>query len=197
MYGLSTYGITPSNIPKGSVNERALISPELTYTHSIAEITLNESNSTIVFHPECVTRNYTVEIRNVPNLKWVYGVSGTISSMAEGIYPSTFALSETCATIPFECYMDKDNGIIHGTFTSFGHCPTIQQKHELIIYAVLADDSKWYYQYDVTDQIHNAEDPFETYILLDELPIPKPVANGGGFKPTVGEWNSVEIVIPM
>ena len=65
------------------------------------------------------------------------------------------------------------------------------------MYAVLADDSKWYYTYDVTDQIHNAPDPRNVHIVLDGLPLPKPIVNGGGFKPTVKEWQTVDVDIQM
>lgn len=49
----------------------------------------------------------------------------------------------------------------------------------------------------MTDQIHNAPDPRNVHIVLDGLPLPKPIVNGGGFKPTVKEWQTVDVDIKM
>lgn len=197
--GLTSYGIMANEIPKAkdSENERLTLSPEMTWSHSLRDIDIWEQDQTITLVPEGRTVNYTVEIKNVQNLKWVNGISGTISSMSGGYYPGKDCLSEECVTIPFEARMHREESMITGAFSSLGHCPSVQQKHHLIIYGVLADNSRWYYDFDVTDQVHNSVDPYEIHIVLEELPFPKPVANGGGFKPDVDEWNSVDIVIPM
>lgn len=68
--------------------------------------------------------------------------------------------------------------------------------HKLVIYAVLSDGGKWYYTYDVTDQIHAAPDPRHVHIVLDGLPLPEPIG-GGGFQPEVGDWQTVHIDIEM
>lgn len=51
--------------------------------------------------------------------------------------------------------------------------------------------------YDVTDQIHSAPDQRNVHIVLDGLPLPKPIVNGGGFQPSVDEWQSVDVDIEM
>ena len=199
MSGLTSYGVMANEIPKAknTENERVTLSPEMTWSDCIGDINVTTQDQTITFVPERRTANYTVEIKNVQNLKWVNGLSGTISSMSGGYHPGIFSLSEECVTIPFEAIMHREESMITGAFSSFGHCPTIQQKHHLIIYGILADNSRWYYDFDVTDQVHNSPDPYEIHIVLEDLPFPKPVVNGGGFKPDVDEWNSVDIVIPM
>lgn len=78
---------------------------------------------------------------------------------------------------------------------TFGH--KAGNNHTLTVYAVLADGSKWYYAYDVTDQIHSAPDPRNVHIVLDGLPLPKPIVNGGGFQPEVEDWQTVPIDIEM
>jgi hypothetical protein len=199
MIGLSSYGILSNAIPKAkdSENERVTLSPETAWIHSLRDIDIIEDDQIITLLPERQTVNYIVEILNVQNLKWVNGISGTISSMSGGYHPGRNCLSEECVTIPFEAIMYRNEGKITGNFSSFGHCPTTVQQHHLIIYGILADNSRWYYDFDVTDQVHNSVDPYEIHIILEELPFPKPVVNGGGFKPDVDEWNSVDIVIPM
>jgi hypothetical protein len=199
MSGLTSFGIMANEIPKAkdSENERVTLSPEMTWSHSLRDIDILEQDQTITFVPERRTVNYTVEIKNVQNLKWVNGLSGTISSMSGGFHPGRHCLSEEYVTIPFEARMHREESMITGAFSSFGHCPSVQQTHHLIIYGILADNSRWYYDFDVTDQVHNSQDPYEIHIVLEDLPFPKPVVNGGGFQPEVDEWNSVDIVIPM
>ena len=56
---------------------------------------------------------------------------------------------------------------------------------------------RWKHTYDVTEQVHTAPDPRNVHILLYGLPVPKPIANGGGFRPNVSEWETEEENIEM
>jgi len=49
----------------------------------------------------------------------------------------------------------------------------------------------------VTRQVDDAADPRDVHILLDGLPLPKPIVNGGGFHPTVDEWQNIYVDVPM
>lgn len=60
------------------------------------------------------------------------------------------------------------------------------------IYVQLPDGKKVYYTFDVTDQVRHASDPRNVHIVLDGLTLPKPLANGSGFRPTVDDWQEVE-----
>ena len=97
-------------------------------------------------------------------------------------------------TIPFEMAKSSETTLA-GSVQTFGHCPSEQTTHTLIVYAVLADGSKWYYTYDVTDQIHSAPDQRDIRILLDGLPLPEP--NPAGFQPSVENWQAVDVDIEM
>lgn len=198
--GLSAFGVTPQNVPKAKAaeQERIVAEPKNVWYSNARDIFVGEGTEhsmSLDIKPQLAT--YNIEVKKVSNLKWVYGVSATMSGLVGGIHIGSGELSEERVTIPFEAQWDKENNTITGSFTTFGHCPTTDNKHFLKIYAVLADGSYWDFTYDVTDIIHNAPDENRITIELDGLPIPKPVANGGGFKPTVGEWNSVEIELKM
>ena len=197
--GLGSSGVSVRSLPtaRGSEDERWVSLPEEVWSGSHDNIHIVEHGQVITLVPEANVRNYTLEIRNASNLRWINGMSASISSMAGGHQPSCKNSSEELVTIPIETRYDRNTGIVSGGFTSFGHCPYEDAVHQLVIYTVLADDSQWYYTYDVTEQIHDAADPFNIHIVLDGLPLPKPVVNGGGFKPTVGEWKEIEIKITM
>ena len=69
--------------------------------------------------------------------------------------------------------------------------------HQLTIYAILADGSRFYKTFDVTDQVHGATDPCNVEIVIDGLELPKPI-EGGGFNPDVGDWMDGDVIeIPM
>lgn len=197
--GLGMSQINVKALPKaeGAENERWVASPEHVWSGCLDDLFIEEHGQTITFEPEPHIKNCNVEIRNVENLRWINAMSASLSTMAGGYHPSQRQESAEQVTIPFETLYDVSAGTVKGSFTTFGHCPEEDAVHQLVIYVVLADDSKWYYTFDVTEQIHSAEDMFNIYIVLDELPIPKPVVNGGGFKPSVGEWNEMDIYIKM
>ena len=125
------------------------------------------------------------------------GISGSLSSLAGGLLPGVGcdAICEECVTIPFDAAVSADKTLVTGSLLAFGHCPSVQNRHRLTVYAVLADQSRWYYTYDVTDQIHSAPNQRDVHIVLDGLPLPKPIVNGGGFQPTVDEWQEVPCLL--
>ena len=69
----------------------------------------------------------------------------------------------------------------------FGHCPDSRsdRRHILTVYT----SSRYYYNFDVTDQIHSGTNPTELTIEIDKLVLPKP--DGGGMNPSVGDWSDV------
>lgn len=187
--------------PEGTEDEPVVLPPDMLWSDCSGEEFIElaqKDGQSIVLYPKVSVSRYTVEIRNAENLKYVSGISGSLSGMAESLYPGVGcdATCETGATIPFEVAVSADKTVVTGGLSAFG-CPSARNTHTLTVYAVLSDGSKWYYTYDVTEQIHSAPDPRNVHIILDGLPLPKPIVNGGGFQPDVDEWQTEEIEIPM
>lgn len=197
--GLSTNKVSVNSLPtaKSKAEERWVYSPEQIWSGCLDKVQIEEHGQVVTLMPEGHIKNCHVRIDNAENLQWILGMSATISSLSGGHHPACKRESDECVTIPFETRYDINTQTVTGNFTFFGHCPTAKTTHKLIIYTILADESQWYYTYDVTEQIENAEDPSNVYITLNELPLPKPVMSGGGFKPTIGGWKEIEINISM
>lgn len=180
-----------------------MLPPDMLWSDHAEGIGLNQETAapTITLYPAVSVCRYTVEIRNAKNLKYVSGVGSSISGLAGGLLPGAGAdaLTGERVTIPFDAVTGKDKDgektVITGGLLTFGH--KTGNNHTLTVYAVLTDGSKWYYTYDVTDQIHSAPDPRNVHIVLDGLPLPKPIVNGGGFQPEVEDWQTVPIDIEM
>ncbi len=69
-----------------------------------------------------------------------------------------------------------------------------------MVYAQLTDGTNWYYEKDVTDQVHdtNQEEGTHIKIELEQLPLPKPVPGpDGGLQPSVSKWNEIYIDIKI
>ena len=200
--GLSVLGVLSDGVPRvdGTESERVILPPDMLWSDYAESVELKPTagTPTVTLSPEMSICRYTVEIRNAANLKYVSGISGSLSSMAESLYPGVGcdATCKTGATIPFDAAVSADKSTVTGELFAFG-CPSARKTHALTVYAVLSDESKWYYTYDVTDQIHSAPDRRDVHIVLDGLPLPKPIVNGGGFQPDVDDWQSVNVDIEM
>ena len=200
--GLSVLGVLSDGVPRvdGTEDERVILPPDMLWSDCVESIELKRTDGTmaVTLRPEMSVCRYLVEIRNAANLKYVSGISGSLSSMAESLYPGV-GCDATCkmgATIPFDAAVSADKSTVTGGLFAFG-CPSARKTHTLTIYAVLSDESKWYYTFDVTDQIHSAPNQRDVHIVLDGLPLPKPIVNGGGFQPDVDDWHSVNVDIEM
>ena len=149
---------------------------------------------------------YTFNVRDVENLSNVVNIVATISGMSGGWKPVDHRCTDTQAIIPFT--MDKvDDTTIRGAVDTFGHCPqaeTHYYEHKLVLYTEMVDGSKFYYTFDVTGQMHDADHlsqdgtgNTDTPIVIKGLPLPKPLINGSGLQPEVTEWNEVDIGIDL
>jgi hypothetical protein len=199
--GLASLGVRSDNAPRanGSDDERVALAPDAIWCDHKEDIMLEETAEihTTTLYPVSEVCHYTVEITNAENLKYTNGMSGAVSGLSGGKLIYSGLPTGECVTVPFETTVLSDNTTVTGDFLTFGDIPDDPKTHSLTIYAVLADNSKWYYTYDVTGQINSAPDPQNVHIVLDGLPLPKPIVNGGGFKPEVDEWNTVDVDIEM
>ena len=179
--------------------ERIRCSPDNFYADRIEEALLEvtEEEQTIVFYPANPVCHYTVEVRNVSNLKYVSPgfVTGALSGMSEGLFLGRNRIKSEPATIPFEMSSDGVS-TLYADFLTFGQYES-QNIHKIVIQVVMPDGNDKGYLFDVTDQVHQAPDPRNVHIILDGLPLPKPIVNGGGFLPSVDEWDNIEVDLPM
>lgn len=167
------------------------------WTDSISYVDISEDDQTITFVPEKVHCNYTIEVRNVENIKYLSYVTGSLTSLSSGWLPGIEELCVEHIAYPFEIARSLSEKRMDGYLVTFGHCTEDHLQHKLIIYATISDGNRYSYTYDVTDQIHNAPDKHNIHIIVDGLSLPKPVTDQGGMMPTVNDWNQQDIEIPM
>ncbi len=166
---------------------------------------VNPKRTTITLYPTTRVYEVTVTILNVPNLQYSNQFGAALSGLAPSVWMESAVPGEGSVTQAFSGG-PIDETTLQMSFRTFGHCTHADggdiNPHILTVYVILADGSKWFYTVDVTDQLHPTDgdpsgDDHTITIVVDGLPIPKPIVNGSGFHPSVDGWQGVEIDVTM
>lgn len=194
------YGNGANYAPRadGTEEERVVLTPDMMWNYSVEYVDLSDAskNYVITLYPKEPTCVYSYEVRNVKNIKHTTQMCGSLSGMAPSMRLADDMLSSECVTIPFGASSDGKSSIT-GRFLTFGHNTSNEQPHILVLYVWFVDGSKYYYSFDVTEQVHNAPNPRRVHLIIDGLEFPQPIVNGNGLKPSVDDWFSVEEDIIM
>ncbi|MCM1332212.1 MAG: DUF5119 domain-containing protein [Bacteroides sp.] len=135
--------------------------------------------------PEEATARYTVEVVNVENLRDNIDISAALSGLSERLNISSSSAVGQPVTVPFSVER-KDATTIEARFLTFGHCPDDNTvSHILSIYT----SSKVYFNFDVTDQVHDAPDDKNIYVRIDGLKLP---VDGQDVSPSIDDWGDAE-----
>ncbi|MDO4160761.1 MAG: DUF5119 domain-containing protein [Prevotellaceae bacterium] len=212
----SIYGSANSSARVDDSGERVVICPDMMWGCSASTVNITESgisyvcipvqdkdkvevNNTeqvITLYPAELICTYTYEVLNVNNLSYATQMCGSIAGMAPSMIFSTEELGEECVTLPFESVSDGVSKIT-GKFYTFGNNESNSEPHKFILYFWISDGSKYYYTFDVSEQVDQAPDKRHVHIVIDNIDLPQPITNGSGFKPSVDEWQSQEEDIVM
>lgn len=100
------------------------------------------------------------------------------------------------ATAVHTFYLNSiDEERLEGKFNYFGTPETAAEKNMAYIIVTDTGGGRYLFVADVTDQIHGNEHP-QTEIDLG-FDMPDPAVGGGGFLPTVGDWDVIFIDVPI
>lgn len=187
-------------LARGAEEERSVQEPEALWSDHSERLDIHPETGVqkIVLTPKSRVNTCTVEIRNVENLRHAAALSASVTGMSGGWLAGIDCLTDEKVTIPFEVRANEDKTMLTGNLSFFGHCPKEAGNHKLMIYAQMSDGSTYYFEEDVTGQLHDpAQDPTHIVIEIDKLPLPKPITGGGGLQPTVKDWQEIFIDLPM
>ena len=200
---LGAYKLLTNSIPRaeGSENERMAATPGMAWSSRSDNISVkynHETDNIITLYPEEIVCHYSVEIRDVQNISSARGetVDGTLSGMAEGFHHGARKTSDTPVTMPFILSVDAANNSLTGEFLTFGECDSQKALHTLTVYLFLTDGQKWYYTFDVNDQVANAPDPRHVHIVVSGLKLPETDPHDG-LIPDVSDWQTEQIDLKM
>lgn len=186
---------------KGTEEERVAATPgEIWGSRSDnIQLTSTPGKQVITLYPEEAVCHYIVDVYDVKNLEYATGatIDGILSGMAEGFHQGSGEGTDNPVSMTFSLTADPKTNGLHGEFMTFGECPHNLRRHVLSLYLLLDDNTKWYYTFDVTNQVTNATDTKHVHIIVRGLTLPEPINNGGGFKPNVEDWQTENVDLDM
>lgn len=162
---------------------------------SRAGVPVVDSDSIKLFPHEMVC-HYSYEIRHVKNLQNASQMCATLSGMAPSLFVGTEETSAERSIIPFAAKGDGQSTIT-GQFLTFGYNPQNSTGHKFVLYVWFKDGSKYYYTFDVSQQMEQAPDKHHVHLIMDGLDFPQPISGGTGLEPSVDGWPQVEDDIIM
>ena len=187
---------------RGAEEERNVMEPEALWSDHAEKLDISPASGVrrIVLTPKPRVNTCSVEVRNVENLRHVSALSASLTGMAGGWLAGIDELTTEKVTIPFEVCANEDktpdpakNGIVEENGELYYYVNGVIQTGWHTI-----DGNTYYFEADVTGQLHDpAQDPTHIVIVIDKLPLPKPITGGGGLQPTVKDWEEVHISLPM
>lgn len=183
----------------GTEDQEILLEPDMVWGDRISyfDIIETEEEQVITFYPKEEVMDVTVTILNAENLSYCQGQSGALSGLSSGVLMGSDKVIDDQNIIPMDLFK-LDDTTLEGKILTFGHCPSREGRHFYSLYVILGDGTKYVYTWDVTDQMHaTTQDPRHIHIILDGVPIPKPITNGSGFDPEVDDWHTEYIDVVM
>ena len=204
--------VTPLDVPRapGSEDQPMMNQPPLLWASSEKDFVFESfaavrgrgrgGNPELRMYPVRIVDTYVIKVKKITNVESLQSLSATISGMSDGYLPSTQSSNDNSAILSVEMTHDADEATARGTFLTFGHCPSGQKTHRLMLYAILNDGSKYYFEFDVSEQAHkDASDDNIHYIEVECIDIPEPAGDdaGSGLSPSVNVWNTIDITIEM
>lgn len=146
-------------------------------------------------HQRRLTPRYIWRITDVENLEGVKYMSAALSGMAGAIVLSTGEKENYPSTLVFSATATATDAI-GGSFATFGIPLAPGVPNILGLFVVLTDGRRFNYEFDVTEQVRTAPDPFEVIIELKGLVIDKADSGtGSAFDVLVEGWITTEVNI--
>lgn len=146
----------------------------------------------ITLFPHEVISTYTFEIHGVEERDEIFQVSGSLSSMAPSMLLYDESLGEELVTLPFNVEYANLDAPMTGKFLTFGCRDESSAPQTLLLYIWHNDGTRWYHNFDVSDQIRSAPDRRNVHIIIHCSTPPKELELDAvdGAAPNVDPWDS-------
>lgn len=143
-----------------------------------------------------LTSRYSYVITDVVNLDGVRALSAVFSGLAGSLNLATGIKSIYPVMLPSRAYASDDT-TIKGEFVTFGLPEHPDANNILSLFVLLKDGRKFMYQFDVTDNVRSAPDPFNVSVRINGLRLEesKEDVGEGAFDVNVDDWITIRINI--
>lgn len=181
--------LTNAPRPPGTETQTVKVAPDKMWSGKLENLNImpGVKGQYIRFTPKLSTTSVSIKLTNVIHMNYDLDMSGALSSIAESYQIGEQHHTGKDVTIPMALEILDDTTIM-GTASIFGHCDvskgSLEKKHLFTIYT----SNKYYYTYDVTNQIHESTDLDNIEIVIDGFNL---VESGSGLTPNVENWDNV------
>ena len=161
------------------------------FTGKDASVTINAKSRSII-------DVYSLEVLNVKGTENIEKIEAFITAQIKSNYFGTPVRNSDPATLYITLNADVRNSRLYTIFGTFGKLPGAENKIYLDITVTDSGGGQYRYVYDVTDQFDDPENE-DKKLIIDggEIDIPKAEVGGGGFAPSVDEWEREDIDVPL
>lgn len=167
----------------------------------IPQLLLEEGDREIVIevNAESLVETWNVEIHGVEGAEYISSVSAIISGQAASSFLYSGEDSKESVSVYFTMQTNKmkgaDDGMIMGTFNTFGKIPGVTSDLSLDVSITNTAGETYDLHYDVTSDF--MDNPDQLIVIEDDISIDPPSSGGGGFDPSVEDWDDVETDIEL
>lgn len=149
-----------------------------------------ESEITIEVDANSVVESWKVQVVSVIGLQWVQSAVAIMSGQIESTYIGRDEDSDRIVSIYFEMDKNEEDGLIEGTFNTFGKHP--EELSELSFDVNITDTGgdEHHFHFDVTEDFF--DNPDNIIVIDEQIEIEEPKTGGGGFDPSVEDWEDVK-----
>ena len=157
-----------------------------------------EEEITVHTRASSILDTYSLEVLNIKGAENIEKVEAFVTGQILSNYFGRQERSNSPATVQIEMTPDVKNRRLYTIFNTFGKLPGEENKIFLDITVTDSGGGQYRYVYDVTDQFDNPDNKDKQLIIDGEIiDIPKAEHGGGGFQPSVDEWEREDIDVPL
>lgn len=157
---------------EGTYDERVSRQAEKAFGHGITDFNVHGDpgvTQVVTLYPNNLTIHYHIIIENIGCIETISKISGTLSGLAGEVRVHDNNRVGSHNIVPFPLVPTAD-GTIEGQFVGFGHCPETQSKsHKLAVYAITTEDDHRFFEWDVTEQVHEQDGELYVTIIVTDL----------------------------
>ena len=167
----------------------------------IPQLLLEEGNREIVIEVEAtsIVETWKIEIRGVQGAEYISSISAIISGQAASTYLYSGEDSDESVSVYFTMQTNRartsDEGMIMGSFNTFGKKPGVESELSLDVSITDSGGNTYDLHYDITSDF--LDNPERVIVIEDDISIDPPSSGGGGFDPSVEDWDNVRTDIEL
>lgn len=161
----------------------------------IPRLLLEEGDREIVIEVDAtsIVETWKIEIRGVQGAEYISSISAIISGQAASTYLYSGEDSDESVSVYFTMQTNRartsDEGMIMGSFNTFGKKPGVESELSLDVSITDSGGNTYDLHYDITSDFQ--DNPERVIVIEDDISIDPPSSGGGGFDPSVEDWDDV------